>query len=147
MTFPKWGHLEWRFHIKKQTIFFCFKNKIVFDLLMQNWIWRVTFSPAYPQRILSLSSSSSASKFSGVYLKSAPLSTSSSSLDSSVNQTIADSFRSSNGICCLKEMKHLASICDKYLIIYHHKTSGLYRKNAYYDHSFHELPLFSHGKL
>lgn len=147
MTFPKWGHLEWRFHIKKQTIFFCFKNKIVFDFLMQNWIWRVTFSPAYPQRILSLSSSSSASKFYGVYLKSAALSTSSSSLDSSVNQTIADSFRSSNQMAyvALKKWNTSHQCCDKYLIIYHHKTSGLYRKNAYYDHSFHEFPFFSHG--
>ena len=57
---------------------------------------RVTLSPAYPQRMLPLSSSSSASKCTSAYVKSAALSTSSSSLDSYVNSTIVDSFRSSN---------------------------------------------------
>ena len=78
---------------------------------MPSWMRRVTLSPAYPQRILSLLSSSSTSEFSGEYVKSHALSISSSSLDFSVNSTIVISFRLSNNIeKCLREMKHLASI-------------------------------------
>ena len=63
----KGGKTLWHFHTysfnlhlfrikishQKQTLFFCFKNNIVFNFLMQNWMWRVTLGPAYPQRVCS----------------------------------------------------------------------------------------------
>ena len=71
-----------------------------------------------------------APKFSCVYVESAALSTSSSSLDSAVNSTIVDPFRSLNCICCLKEMKHLASMLWKKFSIWvffykHSQITGL----------------------